>query len=1000
MGCPPQRERLKAVKLAYRRREFNAVAMKQGARVRSTSQATDVSAELDNVALNFGEVGSWVFDLAEGEFLPRADCWQLLGVATGTPNSKWTTRSSAWCDRIHPADRAVLLSAIADCSAGHASQFDVDYRMRHTNGDYYWFNSRGKPTGDAGNGQFRYIAGVLQNIHRRKTAELQSRENEEKFLGIFQNTRRLVALLTPRGKNLITNPVGYAFTGLTPEETGALYFWEGHWWLSDDDRDRIKAAVERAADGETVQFEIGQRAANGEIFISDFSITPVRGPDNEVQFLLPEANDITALKRAERERDYASLRSELAVESAGIGIWEWNAVSNASFYTARTCEILDVAPEEITTEDGWLSLIHPDDVRGYRHSRAVHLAGKTALHQYEIRIRQKDGSYKWVHDLGKVIERDETGLPRRMVGTLRDIDQRKKMEAALLQREDEVRTLVDHSPDGIIRYDSQLRCTHINPAARQFLKNSSPRHSDDEALFVLTDASGADIFPRELNAVFASGKPGEFEAQYNVSPNRPHWMHVRITPEFGRDGAVATVLVVTRDVTEAVTQRENIHRLAYSDTLTGLPNRAHFNEQFAGALAASKLRSGQSALIIIDIDHFKDVNDTLGHSAGDILLRDVAVRLRAELQPSATLARLGGDEFGIVLKDVQSGPALEGVASDLLHTFKKPFRIASRDLFISCSMGMACFPADGMAEQELFARADAALYEAKARGRGNFQFYDETLTEKARQRLSLSNDLRAACANNELQLDYQPKVDIKTGHLVGAEALLRWRHPELGLLPPNVFIPIAEDNGVIVEIGHWVIERAAQTAATLNKVASNAPIKIALNLSARQFAAADLIDHFKTAIRKCGCRPEWLEAEITESLLLHDGPCVQHVLGEIRDMGISVAIDDFGTGQSALAYLTRFPIDVLKIDRSFVTGMGTDERGVELVKAFISIASALGMQTVAEGIETQAQADALRSLGCGTAQGYFFGKPMSLADFTARYEAEITMSKLAAHVRL
>nr|WP_276310696.1 EAL domain-containing protein [Rhizobium sp. CCGE 510] len=1019
--------------------------------------------------------------------------------------------SEEWANRVHPDERGAHEAMFGQRLQGQGGVLDVDHRMLHADGTYRWFNTHGKVVEWDGEGRPLRMAGMMRDIHQRKTAELGSQESEARFRGIFENTSRLVALLTPEGKNILTNPVGYAFTGLTPEGTSSLHFWEGHWWLNDDDRRKIKEAVLRAATGETVRFEIVQRATNGELLTSDISIAPIFDAEGKVAFLMPEANNITDLKRlqdklerserffrtafentsigfaiysgdstlvdanaalckmlgyergeligktfvdltpiedryhdletvisqlkagggratlvkrylrrdgqailvkshvvhtdfdpdgtpvqglciiediTEQERMKAALnqseklfreafefgpvgatilnsdgrylevneafvrmlgyqrheivglnnrdisvagdvsadlsamfqrieagggratlmkqyihrdgraidarlevatisgdirrptedlrflcfaqdmtelrtaqqalqtselRADLAVTSAGIGVWEWNAQTDLGFYSERTCEILDIGPTEIKTEEAWLALIHPEDRPAYQLSRSAHLEGETAFHKCELRILQKNGTYKWIDDFGKVVERDDSGRPLRMVGTLRDI-------------------------------------------------------------------------------------------------------------------------------TQTVEQHQKIQKLAFSDPLTALPNRALFNSRCESALNRACIDQAIFALIIIDLDNFKDVNDTLGHLAGDQLLCGVSARLCDCLREADMLARLGGDEFAVILESLPDRRTVADIAERLLASLSPPFRIAGEDLFISASIGVAAYPDQGKTADELFAHADAALYQAKARGRNNFQFYDEALAEKTELKLRLGNALRTACLNNELELAYQPKVKLETGHVIGAEALLRWRHPEFGLLMPASFIPLAEDNGTIVDIGRWVIRNAAQTAAILNKGRQDA-IKIAVNLSPRQFIKNDLASHVRDALEETDCHPAWIECEITESLLLENEACVQETLEQLHTLGVSIAIDDFGTGHSALAYLNRFPVDVLKIDRSFISGMDSKSRGKELVTAFILIANALGMEVVAEGVETEEQTAVLKTLGCCTGQGYLYGKPMSLIDF-------------------
>ncbi|MCJ9722261.1 EAL domain-containing protein [Agrobacterium sp. SHOUNA12C] len=717
---------------------------------------------------------------------------------------------------------------------------------------------------------------------------------------------------------------------------------------------------------------------NGSIVEVRLDLSTISGdllhPDDSIRFLV-FIQDQTELRQTQRELHASQLRSQLAIESAGIGVWEWDAREDAGYYSQRTCEILDVDPKDLSSEGSWLACIHPDDRSRYMLLRKEHLEGSAAFHRAEIRVRQRDGSFRWVEDLGKVVERDVEGRAMRVVGTFLDIHHRKSMEVTLGRQAKEIADLVEHSPDGIIRYDREFCRLYANPAMNRFMGGIDIKSVIGEHLIKATH-----IHPQSylstLRHVFEAGEAAELEAKYISPEGAQCWLHARLTPEIDADGSVATALVCVRDVTENIRQREEIEQLAFSDPLTGLPNRARFNERFAGLLTTAKSAALSFTLLIIDLDNFKDVNDTLGHAAGDELLRNVTGRLSSELRHCDLLARLGGDEFAILLEDIADKQEVAEIATRLLSCVREEFKIGGQDMFVSASFGIACYPTDGTESCDLFARADVALYEAKANGRNNYQFFETTFLEKAESRLELGNALRTACARDEMELLYQPKIDLGTGEIVGAEALLRWHHPTLGHIIPCRFIPIAEENGTIVEIGNWVIRRAAQAAARWNGERDRF-LKVAVNLSARQFVRNDLAGQIRAILEETNCRPEWIECEITESLLLEDSPDVQAILEALRGMGISIAIDDFGTGHSALACLSRFGIDVLKIDRSFVSRIGLQHKDTELVRAFVSIASALGMDAVAEGIENVEQAEILREMGCALGQGYYFGKPMS-----------------------
>jgi diguanylate cyclase (GGDEF)-like protein len=426
------------------------------------------------------------------------------------------------------------------------------------------------------------------------------------------------------------------------------------------------------------------------------------------------------------------------------------------------------------------------------------------------------------------------------------------------------------------------------------------------------------------------------------------------------------------------------HQASY-DALTGLPNRRMFGDRLREEVAKAQRTGGKVALLFIDLDRFKNVNDTLGHNFGDRLLSDAAQRIRHSVRESDTVARLGGDEFVVIAPGIEQAATLGRLAQHLIDVLCAPFALEQHTAYISASIGIASYPADTDSSETLITHADQAMYAAKERGRNGYHFYSSELSARASERLSLESDLRQALANGELELYYQPKIRLADGQLTGSEALLRWRHPERGMVPPDLFIGIAEDAGLIGEIGLWVLETACRTARDWND-GSDGRHKIAVNLSARQFQrGGSLYRTVCDTLTQTGCRPEWIELEITESLLLNDDDAVLNVLNDFRKLGITIAIDDFGTGYSSLSYLSRFPIDTLKIDRSFIHHLTEDNYHAELVKSVISIARCLNQQVVAEGVETQEQAERLKSFGCQLVQGYHYGRPIPREQFESTF---------------
>jgi diguanylate cyclase (GGDEF)-like protein len=465
-------------------------------------------------------------------------------------------------------------------------------------------------------------------------------------------------------------------------------------------------------------------------------------------------------------------------------------------------------------------------------------------------------------------------------------------------------------------------------------------------------------------------------------PDGIHHYEARVAPN-----GVDKVVVVVRDITLQKLNEEKIRRLAYFDTLTGMPNRQNFLERLDGELLRARREHHQVALLFLDLDGFKRVNDTLGHSAGDYLLQAVADRLKEKLRGSDFIsrpaldeagvhfARLGGDEFTVVLPDIDDAQVVKLIAGRMQSLLSRPFQIGEQEVTVTSSIGIASFPDDGDDAATLLKHADTAMYHAKAQGRNNWQLYDKTLTSDAIKRLALENDLRKGLEHNEFRLVYQPQVLAADGTIVGVEALIRWQHPEHGLVSPGDFIPVAEESGLIVPMGEWVIQTACRQVMAWQQRGVVTP-RVAVNVSARQVRTSDFIGRVAAIIEETGIDADQLELELTESILMDTDPRRIEGLALLRAQGVHFSIDDFGTGYSSLSYVKRFPISMLKIDQSFVRGLPGNANDVGIITAIIAMAHSLDLEVIAEGVENRAQADYLQEAKCGKLQGYLFSRPL------------------------
>ncbi len=440
-------------------------------------------------------------------------------------------------------------------------------------------------------------------------------------------------------------------------------------------------------------------------------------------------------------------------------------------------------------------------------------------------------------------------------------------------------------------------------------------------------------------------------------------------------GEITHYVGIFGDISALKETESKLEYLAHHDALTGLPNRLLLNDRLAHAIKRAARGKNQVAVLFLDLDRFKTINDSMGHPQGDRLLQLVATRLSKSLRAEDTIARLGGDEFVLVIEELKSRQDVALVAENILALFGRPFQLDEREVFIDASIGIGIYPEDGADSDTLLRNADAAMYRAKSEGRNTYQFYIEALTAEALERLTLESSLRRALERDEFRLFYQPQFSLVDGALVGAEALIRWFHPEMGLVSPAKFIPLAEETGLIVPIGEWVLQEACSQQRSWQQ-AGWPPLKIAVNLSARQFHKPGLVKVIANILEKTGIEPAWLELELTESIIMRDAEATIRLLKELHQMGLEISIDDFGTGYSSLSYMKRFPIHKLKIDQSFVRDISTDKDDAEIVASIIALAQSMNLRVIAEGVETEEQLRYLVARGCHEAQGYHYSRPV------------------------
>ena len=594
----------------------------------------------------------------------------------------------------------------------------------------------------------------------------------------------------------------------------------------------------------------------------------------------------------------------------------------------------------------------------------------------ERHYRRQDGSLFWALVSGCALDPLRPG--EGSIWVYADITARKEAEEKLRLSA----TVLEHIADAVMVVDIEGVIVAVNPAFTQITGYTEAEAVGQHSSLTRSERHDELFYQTMWDELIASGFwRGEIWRRRKNGEIYLEWLTISAV----RDTRALTThyVGVCSDITVIKQAQEKLDHLAHHDPLTALPNRLLFHDRLQHALQRAAREGEQLAILFIDLDRFKNVNDTLGHHIGDELLQQVAAQLSARLRDGDTLARLGGDEFIVLLEKVDGQYGATQVAEKLVSMFEQPFLVAGHELFVTCSVGVSLFPDDAQDLNMLIRNADVAMYQAKARGRNGYRFYAPSMTGEGIERLRLETYLRRSIEKHEIFLNYQPQVEIDTGRLVGVEALVRWNHPELGLIPPVRFIPLAEDSGFINQLGKWVLEEACRQMMRWQEQGLRVP-KIAVNLSVKQFERGSMAGMVADILRETGLEPQRLQLEVTESVIMNTGDALGYI-NDLHAIGVGLAIDDFGTGYSSLAYLKQLPVQTLKIDRSFIKDISTDANDEAIAIAIIQLGKSMHLSVIAEGVETQEQAAFLLRHGCKLAQGYFYSKPVLAQDMLERW---------------
>jgi diguanylate cyclase (GGDEF)-like protein/PAS domain S-box-containing protein len=627
-------------------------------------------------------------------------------------------------------------------------------------------------------------------------------------------------------------------------------------------------------------------------------------------------------------------------------------------------------------------LIHPDDRARMRDAMAE-VEGEGEPFDVEYRIVHADSTLRWVWERGIGVY-DGSPRPIAYEGLIQDITARRLAEHAVIEAERRYRGLFDNAIEGIFRTSPDGHFIEANPALAQICGFDSVdelvRSCRDIGAQLYVDPERREKFMR---LVTVRGSVSGFESQIYRKNGDVIWVSENARAVVDDNGDVQAYEGMLADITERKLYQARIEQQANYDTLTGLANRSLLQDRLQQSMLACSIYGSRLAVAFIDLDRFKFINDSLGHHIGDELLKCIADRLISCVRDIDTVARLGGDEFVLLISDQAGRPdSLAKMMERVLAVVAEPWIIEQGEFNVTASVGVARYPEDGADAQTLLKHADTAMYRAKDRGRNGVQFFTNDLNVQMIEKLEMEGKLRRALEREQFLLHYQPRIDLTSGVWLGAEALIRWQVSPQEIISPGRFIPLAEETGLIVPIGRWVLE----TACRQNKAWQDmglAPMVVSVNVSARQFHQDDFVQTVVTVLKNSGLEARYLEIELTESMVMHDAEKLVAMLDELKRIGVQMSVDDFGTGYSSLSYLKRFPVDRLKIDRSFVQDLMSDSDDATIVRTIIALGHNLGLHIVAEGVETREQSDFLRQNGCDEAQGYFFGRPVPNVDFTA-----------------
>lgn len=912
------------------------------------------------IAGKTARLGGWSIDLLENKITWSDEVCAIHDEPSGT--------SPSIEQGIHyyaPECRGRIREVFAAC-VRDGKPYDEELQIITARGRRIWVRTIGQAVRD-NSGKIIKVQGAFQDITEKKQA-LQE---------VNRLADRLMATLESITDAFFTLDYQWHFTYLNQEAERLLQrkrsdlFGKVIW-------DEFPEAVDSTFYQEYHRAIAEQRTVGFEAYFAPLDLWVEVNAYPSEEGLAVYFRDITERKAAQEAIRESEERFRNIARATADAVWDWDMKTDTMWWNDGIQTLFGYSPDEIEPDlRSWINRLHPDEKEGILEEVNGALKSGAKSWSGEYRFRRKDGTYAYVWDRSFII-RDEDGNAVRMLGGKNDITESRLQQAQIAQQAE----LLDKVHDAIIVCGTDNRILFWNKGAEDlygWTAEEALGNSAEKLLFKDVTA-----FREATDTLLEQGEwRGELEPERKDGTRLVIEARWTLVPDDAGDPQ--SILAINTDITQRKAAEREIQHLAFYDPLTQLPNRQLLLDRLQRAMAASSRSGKLGALLFIDLDNFKILNDTLGHDIGDLLLQQVARRLLTCARESDSLARLGGDEFVVMLEHLNETPLeaasqAEAVGEKILSTLNQPYQLADYEHHSTPSIGVALFDGQRHNVDELLKRADLAMYQAKEEGRNTIRFFDPEMQAAVTTRITLEADLRRSLKQDDFLLYYQPQIN-SDGHLLGAEALLRWQHPSRGLVPPAEFIPLAEDTGLILPLGQWVLETACAQLVIWASHPETARLTLSVNVSARQFHHRNFVHDVLTALDRTGANPENLMLELTESLLVKDMESTIAKMAALKARGVSFSLDDFGTGYSSLSYLKRLPLELLKIDQSFIRDVLTDANDAAIVNTIISLGESLGLSVIAEGVETEAQRDFLARIGCHAYQGYLFSHPLPLEKF-------------------